>query len=150
MAKRDAAMKRWFLAALTASVLATGAYAQSDESGPFVTPSGAVLFVRGAADYSVMLDQVIVDRFAAHGLAHFDETDDTTDAVRRMVVQTDAGPVLYDFRVRPPLVVRSDKRMAIKRVFWQSDDVVMQGTQGWFRIKQGVVTKLQSSVTTYH
>jgi hypothetical protein len=57
--------------------------------------------------------------------------------------------VLYDFRRRPPLVQRSNKRMTVKRVFWQDDEVVMQGSQGWFRFKGGVFTKLQSSKTIY-
>jgi len=35
-------------------------------------------------------------------------------------------------------------------VFWQGDEVVMQGSQGWFRFQRGVLTKLQSSTTTYH
>jgi len=26
----------------------------------------------------------------------------------------------------------------------------MQGSQGWFRFQRGVLTKLQSSTTTYH
>jgi hypothetical protein len=27
---------------------------------------------------------------------------------------------------------------------------VMQSSQGWFRLKRGVLTKLQSSTTIYH
>jgi hypothetical protein len=67
-----------------------------------------------------------------------------------MLVQTESGPVLYDFRHHPPLVQRSGKRMTVKRVFWQGDEVVMQSSQGWFRFQRGVLTKLQSSTTTYH
>jgi hypothetical protein len=58
--------------------------------------------------------------------------------------------VLYDFRQRPPLVQRLGERMTVKRVFWQGDEVVMQSSQGWFRFKGGVLTKLRSSTTTYH
>jgi len=58
--------------------------------------------------------------------------------------------VLYDFRRRPPQVQRVGVRMTVKRVFWQGDEVVMQGSQGWFRFQRGVLTKLQSSTTTYH
>ena len=67
-----------------------------------------------------------------------------------VLVETGAGPVLYDFRQHPPLVQRSGMRMTVKRVFWQSDEVVMQSSQGWFRFKRGALTKLQSSTTTYH
>ena len=143
-------MKRFFLAVLAATLFATGVHAQSDEAGPFVTPSGALQFVRAGTDVTVMVDQATIDRFSANGLTHFDEIDDSTDAIRRMVVQTEAGPVLYDFRTRPPIVVRSAKRMSIRRVFWQGDDVVMQGSQGWFRLMGGELTRLQSSSTTYH
>jgi hypothetical protein len=40
--------------------------------------------------------------------------------------------------------------MTVKRVFWQGEEVVMQGSQGWFAFRRGVLTKLQSSTTTYH
>ncbi|WP_269668031.1 hypothetical protein [Paraburkholderia sp. SOS3] len=40
--------------------------------------------------------------------------------------------------------------MTVERVFWQGDQVVMQGSQGRFRFKGGVFPKLQSSKTTYH
>jgi hypothetical protein len=65
-------------------------------------------------------------------------------------VLTESGPVLYDFRSKPPVVVRSGRRMSVTRVFWQGEDVVMQGSQGWFRFKNGVLTKLQSTTTIYH
>lgn len=97
-----------------------------------------------------MLDKVIFDRFGANTLTHFDDVDDASQTVTRALVQTDSGPVLYDFRHQPPLVQRTGKRMTVKRVFWQGDEVVMQSSQGWFRFKSGVLTKLQSSKTTYH
>ena len=143
-------MKRLLLAALAAISFVTCVHAQSNAPGPLVTPSGTLQFVRTDRDFAAMLDKEIFDRFGADTLTHFDEVGNDNDAVTRMLVQTDSGPVLYDFRRRPPLVQRSSKRMTVRRVFWQGDDVVMQGSQGWFQFKQGSFTKLQSSTTTYH
>ena len=146
-------MRRLFLAALAAlaaSCFAACAHAQSNAPGPLVTPSGELQFARADHDFVGTLDKEVFDRFAANTLTHFDEIGNANDTVTRMLVQTDSGPVLYDFRRRPPLVQRSNKRMTVKRVFWQGDEVVMQGSQGWFRFKSGVLTKLQSSKTTYH
>jgi hypothetical protein len=142
-------MKRLFLAAIAATSFATCVHAQSNASGPLATPSGKLQFERVDRDFVGMLDKEIFDRFGASTLTHFDDVD-TNDTVTRMLVQTDSGPVLYDFHHHPPLVQRSDKRMTVKRVFWQDDEVVMQSSQGWFRFKRGVLTKLQSSTTTYH
>jgi len=142
--------KRLFLAALAACTVWTCVHAQSNASGPFVTPSGTLQFSRTDRDFVGMLDRVIFDRFGATTLTHFDDVDNVRQTVTRSLVQTDAGPVLYDFRHQPPLVQRSDKRMTVKRVFWQRDEVVMQSSQGWFRFKGGVLTKLQSSTSTYH
>ncbi|WP_313067979.1 hypothetical protein [Paraburkholderia sp. LEh10] len=124
--------------------------AQSIAPGPLVTPSGELQFVRVDRQFAGMLDKEIFDRFGANSLAHFDDVGNVDHMVERTLVQTDAGPVLYDFRHHPPLVQRSGKRMTVKRVFWQDDEVVMQSSQGWFRFKGGVLTKLQSSKTTYH
>ncbi|MFM0340400.1 hypothetical protein [Paraburkholderia fungorum] len=143
-------MRRLFLAALAATSFATCVHAQSNASGPFVTPSGELQFVRVDRDFAGMLDKEVFDRFSANTLTHFDDVGNANGTVTRSLVQTDSGPVLYDFRRRPPLVQRSDKRMTVKRVFWQDDEVVMQSSQGWFRFKRGVLTKLQSSTTTYH
>jgi hypothetical protein len=151
-------MKRPFLAALAATALvtslatafATCAHAQSDEPGPLVTPDGTLQFVRADHDFVGMLNQQMFDRFGANTLTHFDDDDNASQTVTRMLVQTDSGPVLYDFHHQPPTVQRFDKRMSIRRVFWQSNEVVMQGSQGWFRFKDGVLTKLQSSMTIYH
>jgi hypothetical protein len=142
--------KRLLLAALAACLVATCVHAQSNASGPFVTPAGTLQFSRVDRDFVGMLDKVIFDRFGANTLTHFDDVDDASQTVTRALVQTDSGPVLYDFRRQPPLVQRSGKRMTVKRVFWQGDEVVMQSSQGWFRFKSGVLTKLQSSKTTYH
>jgi hypothetical protein len=147
-------MKRLFLAALAATSFAatsfaTCVHAQSDEVGPIVTPSGELQFERADHDFVAMLDKTLFDRFDANTLTHFDDVGDTNDTVTRMLVETDAGPVLYDFSRRPPVVLRLGKRMTVKRVFWQRDEVVMQGSQGWFRFQRGVLTKLQSSTTTY-
>ncbi|CAE6877216.1 hypothetical protein PQR37_35740 [Paraburkholderia nemoris] len=143
-------MKRLFLAALAATSFATCVHAQSNDSGPLVTPAGKLQFERVDHDFVGMLDKEILDRFGANTLSHFDDVGNANDTVTRMLVQTDSGPVLYDFRHRPPLVQRLGERMTVKRVFWQSDEVVMQSSQGWFRFKRGVLTKLQSSTTTYH
>jgi hypothetical protein len=143
-------MKRLFLAALAATSFVTCGHAQSNAPGPLVTPSGKLQFMRADRDYVGMLDNAVFDRFSASTLTHFDDVGNANDSVTRMLVQTDSGPVLYDFRYHPPLVQRSGTRMTIKRVFWQGDEVVMQGSQGWFRLKRGVLTKLQSSTTTYH
>ncbi len=143
-------MRRLFLAALAATFLVTCVHAQSNAAGPLVTPSGKLQFVRVDRDFVGMLDKEIFDRFGANTLTHFDDVGNANDTVTRTLVQTDSGPVLYDFRHRPPLVQRSGKRMTVKRVFWQGDEVVMQSSQGWFRFKRGVLTKLQSSTTTYH
>ena len=143
-------MRRLFLAALAATSFVTCVHAQSNASGPLVTPSGKLQFVRVDRDFVGMLDKEIFDRFSASTLTHFDDVGNANDSVTRTLVQTDSGPVLYDFRHHPPLVQRSGKRMTVKRVFWQGDEVVMQGSQGWFRFERGVLTKLQSSTTTYH
>ena len=143
-------MRRLLVAAFAATSFVTCVHAQSNASGPLVTPSGNLQFVRADHDFVGMLDKEIFDRFGANTLTHFDEVGSADDAVTRMLVQTDSGPVLYDFRHHPPLVQRMGKRMTVKRVFWQGDEVVMQSSQGWFRFKSGVLTKLQSSKTTYH
>ncbi|MBC8733531.1 hypothetical protein [Paraburkholderia sp. UCT2] len=143
-------MRRLFLAGLAATSFVTCVHAQSNASGPLVTPLGNLQFVRVDGDFVGMLDKEIFDRFSASMLTHFDDVGNANDSVTRTLVQTDSGPVLYDFRHHPPLVQRSGKRMTVKRVFWQGDEVVMQSSQGWFQFKRGVLTKLQSSTTTYH
>jgi hypothetical protein len=142
-------MKRFLLVLFAATAFTTCAHAQSNAPGPLATRSGKLEFVRSDHDYAGLLDGQIFDRFKANVLTHFDEVDDSHDTVTRTLVQTDAGPVLYDFRARPPLVLRVSRRMTVKRVFWQGDDVVMQSTQGWFRVARGALTKLQSSKSTY-
>ncbi|MFP3566235.1 hypothetical protein [Paraburkholderia sp. SIMBA_030] len=143
-------MRRLFAAALAAASFATCVHAQSKASGPLGTPSGKLQFVRVDHDFAAMLDKEIFDRFSASTLTHFDDVGNANDSVTRTLVQTDSGPMLYDFRHQPPLVQRSGKRVTVKRVFWQGDEVVIQSSQGWFRFKRGVLTKLQSSTTTYH
>ncbi|MFC0401104.1 hypothetical protein [Paraburkholderia rhizosphaerae] len=143
-------MKRLLLAALVATTFVTCVHAQSNAPGPLVTPSGQLQFVHVDRDFAGMLDKDVFDRFSANTLKHFDEVGSASDSVTRMLVQTDSGPVLYDFRQRPPRVQRAGQRITVKRVFWQRDEVVMQSSHGWFRLKGGVLTKLQSSVTTYH
>ena len=142
-------MKPLFLTLIAATFFSTGVHAQTNAAGPLTTRAGALAFVRADRGFVGTLDNQVFDRFQANVLTHFDEVDDKSGDVTRTLVQTDAGPVLYDFRARPPLVQRSGMRMKIKRVFWQGEDVVMQGTQGWFRLARGVLTKLQSSKSTY-
>jgi hypothetical protein len=143
-------MKRLFLAAIAASFFATWAHAQSDEAGPFATPAGAVQFEREGHGFVATVDKNVFDRFDAKALTHFDDVGDAGDAVSRMLVQSEGGLVLYDFRRRPPVAERVGTGMTVRRVFWQGDEVVMQGPQGWFRFRQGVLTKLQSMVKVYH
>ncbi|MFL9934417.1 hypothetical protein P0D88_35830 [Paraburkholderia sp. RL18-103-BIB-C] len=143
-------MRRLILAALAATSFVTCVHAQSNAPGPLDTPSGKLQFVRVDRDFVGMLDKEIFDRFGANTLSHFDDVGNANDTIARTLVQTDSGPVLYDFRHHPPLVQRTGKRMTVKRVFWQGDEVVMQSSQGWFRFERGVLTKLQSSTTTYH
>ncbi|WP_027798311.1 hypothetical protein [Paraburkholderia dilworthii] len=143
-------MRRLLVAALAATSFATCVHAQSNESGPLDTPSGNLQFVRVDRDFTAMLDKEVFDRFSANTLTHFDDMGRANDTIARALVQTDSGPVLYDFRHRPPLVQRVGMRITVRRVFWQGDEVVMQGSQGWFGFKRGVLTKLQSSTTTYH
>jgi hypothetical protein len=143
-------MKRLIFAAFAAASFLTGAHAQSNATGSFVTPAGTVQFVRDDRDFVAMLGNEIFDRFDAKTLTHFDEIGQDSDTVARMLVQTAYGPVLYDFRRSPPLVQRVNARMTVKRVYWQADEVVFQGSEGWFRFKNGTLTKLQSSTTTYH
>lgn len=142
-------MRRLFLGALAATSFATCVQAQSHAPGPLATPSGALQFARADRDFASTLDTQIFDRFTARALVHFDDDGNANGTVMRTLVQTDSGPVLYDFRHRPPLVQRAAMRMTIKRVFWQDDEAVMQTSQGWFRLKGGVLTKLQSSKTIY-
>jgi len=142
-------MKRFLLVLFAATAFATCAHAQSNAAGPLATPSGKLEFVHSDRDFASMLDGQVFNRFEANVLTHFDDVDDRQGTVTRTLVQTDAGPVLYDFRAHPPLVQRANMRMTVKRVFWQGDDVVMQGTKGWFRLARGVLTRLQSSKSTY-
>lgn len=141
-------MRLLFLGAL-AACLTSGVHAQSDAAGPIVTPAGSVQFARMDGDFVASLDGKPFDRFRANALTHFDDLADTTDTVERSLVATDSGPVLYDFRRNPPVVQRSGKRMNVRRVFWQGADVVMQGSDGWFRLKGGILTRLQSTKSVY-
>ncbi|HKT98623.1 MAG TPA: hypothetical protein VJS30_19175 [Paraburkholderia sp.] len=143
-------MKRFLLAALAAASFATCAHAQSNAADSLATSTGTLQFVRDDRDFVALLDKQIFDRFGAQTLTHFDEMSHDGRTITRMLVQTAFGPVLYDFRSRPPLVKRANERMTVKRVYWQPDEVVMQSSEGWFRFKNGTLTKLQSSTTTYH
>ncbi|WP_025597202.1 hypothetical protein [Burkholderia sp. WSM2230] len=143
-------MKRLFIAALTTAFFATLVQAQSNDAGPLDTAAGPLQFARDSHGFTALLEKDAFDRFSAPTLTHFDDVNSANGTVARTLVQTDSGPVLYDFRHRPPLVQRVSARMTIKRVFWQGDEVVMQGSQGWFRFQHGVLTKLQSSRTIYH
>lgn len=150
----ESKMKRLLLAALAAALaaasLVTGAHAQSNASGPLATPSGELQFVRDDRDFVAMLNKEKFDRFDAKTLTHFDEVGSENGTITRTLVQTAYGPVLYDLRRNPPLVQRANVRMTVKRVFWQPDEAVMQGSEGWFRFKNGTLTKLQATKSTYH
>jgi hypothetical protein len=143
-------MKPVLLALLAGLAFSNIVHAQNNAMGPIATPAGALQFVRDDRDFVMTLNNQIVDRFDANTLVHFDDIGASNDQIARSLVQTDTGPILYDFRRNPPLIQRTGQRMVVKRVFWQGDDVVMQGSQGWFRYQRGVLTKLQSSTTTYH
>jgi hypothetical protein len=143
-------MKRLLFAALAACSLAGSAYAQNSDIGPFATPGGTMQFVRDDRDFVSMFDNQIFDRFDAKTVVHFDDVAGAGGKLQRMLVQTDSGPVLYDFRRNPPLVQRTGKRIVVKRVFWQGEEVVMQSAQGWFGFQRGMLTKLQSSTSVYH
>ncbi|CAB3802891.1 hypothetical protein LMG28138_05257 [Pararobbsia alpina] len=90
-------MKRLFLAALAAISLATCVHAQSSASGPLVTPSGELQFVRVDRDFVAMLDKEIFDRFGANTLTHFDDVGNANDTVTRTLVQTDSGQCCTTF-----------------------------------------------------
>ncbi|WP_246792588.1 hypothetical protein [Burkholderia perseverans] len=138
------------LAATAATLFPPAALAQSSAPGPFAAPCGSLQFQRVEHDFVASCGGAPFDRFGAGTLVHFDAPSESADGVTRLLVQTDAGPVLYDLRRRPPLVQRAGRRLAVRRVFWQGDEVVMQGPQGWFRLQHGTLTKLQSSTTVYH
>lgn len=140
-----------FLRAVTfcAALFAASVQAQSTATGPIATPSGALNFLRDESGFAAVLGTQTFDRFDAKRVVHFDENG-PKDTITRSLVQSDTGPVLYDFRRNPPTVQRIGKRLIAKRVFWQGEEVVMQTQQGWFGFQRGTLTKLQSSTTTYH
>ncbi|KND58606.1 hypothetical protein BVER_06366 [Candidatus Burkholderia verschuerenii] len=143
-------MKKILFGLIAGLCVAANVQAQSNAMGPFATPSGELQFVRDDRDFVATYDRQIFDRFDAKTLAHFDAPADASGKLARTLVQTEAGPVLYDFRRNPPLVQRTGKRMTVQRVFWQGEEVVMQGSQGWYRFQRGALTKLQSSTSIYH
>ncbi|MDR5742105.1 hypothetical protein QCE73_02910 [Caballeronia sp. LZ029] len=138
------------LALASTMLLGALAHAQSDAAGPIATQAGALHFLRDESGMAALIDTQVFDRFDAKRIAHFDETSGASDTVTRMLVQSDTGPVLYDFRRNPPLVQRVSQRMTVRRVFWQGEEVVMQSNLGWFGFQRGKLTKLQSSTTIYH
>ncbi len=143
-------LQKLLFAGLSACAFAGAAHAQVSAPGPFNTPAGTLQFVRDDHDFVAMLNRDMIDRFDAKTLTHFDETGGQGDQVARVLVQSANGPVLYDLRRQPPLVEHLRTDMTVKRVFWQADEVVMQGPAGWFRYKNGTLTKLSSSKSIYH
>jgi hypothetical protein len=143
-------MKIFVFAMVASLALSAQVHAQSSEPGPIDTPAGALQFVRDDRDFVATLDRGIFDRFDAKTLQHFDEPAGANGKLTRTLVQTEAGPLVYDLRRSPPLVQRTGKRMTVQRVFWQGDEVVMHGSLGWYRFKGGVLTRLQSSTSVYH
>ena len=130
--------------------LAPSIHAQSSEAGPIATKAGTLHFVRDESGMAAIIDTQVFDRFDSKRVVHFDETSANGDVVTRMLVQSDAGPVLYDFRRKPPVVQRTGQRMTVKRVFWQGEEVVLQSNLGWYGYQRGKLTKLQSSTSIYH
>ncbi|WP_347554143.1 hypothetical protein [Robbsia sp. KACC 23696] len=147
---RRGMMRRGLIALWAACCFPLAAHAQSSNAGPSATPSGTLQFEQRGREVIVTLQGATLDHFPANRLRHFDETVDAGDIVRRMVVETDAGLMLYDFRRHPPVVQTIGLRMSVRRVFWQGEEVVMQGSKGWFRFEHGDLTKLQYSKTTFH
>jgi hypothetical protein len=143
-------MKKLFAATVAAFSLIACAHAQSHAASSLATLAGTLQFAQENHAFTATLDQQTFDHFSASQLIHFDDVGGKNGAITRMLVQTDSGPVLYDFHRHPPLVQRANQRMTIKRVFWQDDEVVMQSTQGWFHFRHGEFAKLQSSKTIYH
>ncbi|MGF6774146.1 hypothetical protein P3T18_006660 [Paraburkholderia sp. GAS199] len=145
-------MRQLLIALLTGACFMPSfqAHAQSSAAGPIATSAGTLQFEHADRNFVGKLDDLAFDRFDSRTLTHFDDIGDSGERVKRMLVQTETGPVLYDFRQRPPVIQHIDRRMTVKRVFWQGDEVVMQSSQGWFRFQRGVLTRLQASTTTYH
>ncbi|MDR5770691.1 MULTISPECIES: hypothetical protein [unclassified Caballeronia] len=143
-------LKSFFGAAFAAALLVSvHAQAQSSATGPIATSAGALNFLRDESGFAAVLGTDTFDRFDAKRVVHFDQTG-ASDTLTRSLVQTDVGPVLYDFRHKPPLVQRIGKRLVVKRVFWQGEEVVMQTSSGWYGYQRGTLIKLQSSTSTYH
>jgi hypothetical protein len=134
----------------TTLVCAAHAFAQSSAAGPIATKAGALSFLRDQSGVAALIDTQAFDRFDTKRIVHFDEMPGADERVARMLVQTDTGPILYDFRRNPPLVQRTGQRMTVRRVFWQGEEVVMQSNLGWYAFLRGKLTKLQASTTVYH
>jgi hypothetical protein len=143
-------VKGWVLVTLASGFLPLSVRAQSSDTGPLTTASGALQFAHQGREVVVTLDDGRFDHFPAGRLTHFDDLGTKDEVVQRMLVDTDAGPVLYDFRRRPPVVQAISLRMTVRRVFWQGEEVILQGSKGWYRYEHGALTKLQSTKTTFH
>jgi hypothetical protein len=111
--------------------------------------AGSVEFVRQGAVFDVQLDGASVDRLNARRIAHFDEPSGA-----RMVVEAfGAGApdgFVYDFRRRPPVVEKLERRMVVNGVYWQGDEIVVRASDGWYRYQRGALTRLSSSKTVFH
>lgn len=143
-------VKRWMLPILAACLFPFAARAQSSDTGPVATASGALQFAHQGREYIVTLDNARFDHFPASRLTHFDDINMKNNVVQRMLIETDAGPVLYDFRGHAPLAQALGLRMTVRRAFWQGEEVILQGVKGWYRFEHGALTKLQSTKTTFH
>lgn len=141
----------WVVVGAWLGSVAASAFAQEARTGngPIAVKAGSVEFVQQGAVFDVQLDGASVDRLSARRIAHFDEPSGG-----RMVVEAfEAGTpevFVYDFRRRPPVVEKLDRRMTLSGVFWQGDEIVMRTSDGWYRFQQGALTRLSSTKTVYH
>jgi len=142
---------RWrFVLAAILAVLQGTAHAQSSDSGPIATAGGSLQFVREGAAYVAQIDERAFDRLNASRLQHFDDLSGPRETVARMLVESNDGVVLYDFRRNPPALERIGRRLKLVGVYWQGDEVVLKSTEGWYKYQRGTLTKLKSSKTIYH
>src|ERR1700753_1245590 len=127
--------RRW-LAALAFCVSCTGAALAQEgntDSGPVSTVAGTLTFVREGATHIAQLDGHPFDRQDAARLTHFDDPSQK----RVLVAASDGALTLYDFRSKPPAVEHIGRRMTLQGVFWQGDEVVLKGSDGWYRYEHG-------------
>jgi hypothetical protein len=139
-----------YIAVLTASASLAQAQESGAGLGPIKTPAGMVEFVPQAAGFEAQINSQPFDHLTANRITHFDETSGARMIVESFKAKGPPSLTLYDLRKQPPSVEHIPRPMALDSVFWQTDEVVLKGTQGWFRYQHGLLTKLASSKTIYH